>query len=258
MDQKDDDIKRAIDDIFGDDVIEIDTENKNEKTDDIQDELSHTALNIPVVNDEDVSIPEISLTQKTSDVNKDEENSDEEAVSSQTISESKNDHRNKRIFIYFVIVFIIGLVLIYLIINYLNGKERVINCSYSAEDTGYKVTDEYKITYKNSKIIYVEQVYDYTAKTDEYKEQVGYVKDEKLPVIINSNGMDGFTYTYETNDSFFKVMGYLDFTLFDYDKINKIDQNVTPISYFKINSKMTLDDLKASLEDQGYVCSNSD
>ncbi len=252
MDQKDKDIKRAIDDIFGDDVIEIDSENNTLKSDEKQSELSHTALNIPVVND-DVSIPEMDNAFKTNDINENKEIKNETNLS-ETTSKSK---KNKRIIIYLILGIIIAFVLVFVIINYVIGKEKTIICSYFAEDAGYKVTDEYKITHKKNKIIYVEQEYDYTAKTQEYKEQVGYVKEEKLPVIINSNGMDGFTYTYETNDSFFKVMGYLDFALFDYDKINKIDQKVTPISYFKISSDMTFNDLKDSLENQRYVCSDN-
>ena len=157
-----------------------------------------------------------------------------------------------------MIGFIIGLALIYVIVSYLNGKERVINCSYQAEDAGYRVTDEYKITYVNDDVTYVEGVYNYTAKTDEYKQEVAYVKEEKLPVIINSNGMKGFTYIYETNDTFFKVSSYLDFTLFNYDEIGKINQEVTPISYFDINSKMSVNDLRTLFEDQGYVCNVSE
>ena len=48
--------------------------------------------------------------------------------------------------------------------------------------------------------------YKYTALTDEYKQQIEYVKNEKLPAIVNSNGMDGFTYIYEASDDYFLVV----------------------------------------------------
>lgn len=252
MDEKDNDIKQAIDDIFGDDVIEIESSNDTLKEENKDENLSATSLNIPINTDVDIDakIPEIN--DSTMEVNN-ENNLDNPAEE----KESSSNASNKRIFIYFIIGFVVGLILIYVIINFVIGKEKVVNCAYSAEDKGYKVTDEYKIRYKNDEILYVESVYSYTAKTDEYKPQIEYVKDEKLPVIINSNGMSGFTYVYETSENFFKVSGYLDFTLFDYKKINKIDQKVIPISYFTINSKPSFKVLKKSLEKEGYVCTIS-
>lgn len=262
MDQKDKDIKRAIDDIFGDDVIEINVANNIIQNSD----ESNASLNDGTPNDMDVLTSEKAIANEN--IQKDNEvyslpeinnQKDNEVSNSQEVNEkSKNIFYNKRIIIYFVIGFIIGLALIYVIVSYLNGKERVINCSYQAEDAGYRVTDEYKITYVNDDVTYVEGVYNYTAKTDEYKQEVAYVKEEKLPVIINSNGMKGFTYIYETNDTFFKVSSYLDFTLFNYDEIGKINQEVTPISYFDINSKMSVNDLRTLFEDQGYVCNVSE
>ena len=69
--------------------------------------------------------------------------------------------------------------------------------------------------------------------------------------------MSGFTYIYETSENFFKVSGYLDFTLFNYDKISKINQSITPISYFKIEPKQSFKELYKNLEKQGYVCTIS-
>ena len=243
MDEKDSDVKRALDDIFGDDIIEID----------------------PAINDEE-PIEEIIEINKE-ELNDEKKESKVEEIKEETITEEKdislidNEKQeksfNKKIFIYFILGFIIGLVFIYFIVNYSSEKEKIVNCSYQAEDTGYKVTDEYKITYKKDNVIYVESIYNYTAKTDEYKNQIEYIKDEKLPIIINSNGMSGFTYTYETSENFFKVFGYLDFTLFDYDKISKINQSVTPISYFNISSKQSFNELTKKLEKEGYVCIKS-
>lgn len=241
MDEKDSDVKRALDDIFGDDVIEINTETNIDNKEQLDKNLSNALQDVI-----DSEFVEPSLLE-------------EDNVKDEPILDSKENESsfNKKILIYFIVGFVIGLVLIYFIVNYFNGKEKVVNCSYQAEDVGYKVTDEYKITYKNDNILYVESVYNYIAKNDEYKTQIEYIKKEKLPVIINSNGMSGFTYIYETSENFFKVSGYLDFTLFNYDKISKINQSITPISYFKIESKQSFKELSKNLEKQGYVCTIS-
>lgn len=251
MDEKDSDIKRAIDDIFGDDVIEIGSGKDTIKSEYTDGDLSTTSLNIPLTSSAASSVPEIN--DYTPEINNDENKEENKPAN----DEKDGKSFNKRIIIYFIIGFVIGFVLIYVIIRFVIGREKIVNCAYSAEDLGYKVTDEYKIKYKNDTILYVESVYNYIAKTDEYKAQIEYVKDEKIPVIINSNGMSGFTYVYEASESFFKVMGYLDFTLFDYKKINKMDQKVAPISYFNINSNPSFKALKKDLEKEGYVCTVS-
>ena len=69
--------------------------------------------------------------------------------------------------------------------------------------------------------------------------------------------MPGFTYTYETSDNYVKVNGYLDFTLFNYDEIEKINQEAMPLSYFKISRDMTYKTLKVNLEKQGYKCTTT-
>ncbi len=163
----------------------------------------------------------------------------------------------KKIIPYVIGILVIILILLYLLISNFITKKRVVSCSFVAEDTGYKIVDEYKITYSQNKIKYIESVYNYTVKTDEFKSQIEYIKNEKLPVIINSNGMPGFTYIYETNDNFFELSGYLDFELMEFDKIDKIDKKVNPITYFDINSKITYKDLQKELSSKGYVCTAS-
>ena len=170
---------------------------------------------------------------------------------------NKNFFSLKRIIIYFVVGFLIGFVLIYVLVNYVFGVSKVTVCSQSAKDVGYEYTDEYKITYKKDKILYVESDYNYKALTDEFKSQINYVKDEKLLAVINSNGMPGFTYVYEVSDDHFKVNGYLDFELINFDKVDDINQDLMPISYFKIDSKLTYSSLISNLEDEGYKCTPS-
>lgn len=69
--------------------------------------------------------------------------------------------------------------------------------------------------------------------------------------------MPGFTYLYENSDDYFKVNGYLDFELFDYEQIDGLNQESTPISYFKIDSNLTFEKLKSNLEENGYQCTSS-
>lgn len=177
-------------------------------------------------------------------------------ISKNTIKDDKSF--NKKIIIYITLGIILGLIVVFILVNFVFGIEKKELCTSVAEDTGYKYTDEYKITYKKNKINYVESTYTYTALNSEYKEQIKYVSDDKLRAVINSNGMPGFTYTYETSDDYVKVNGYLDFTLFNYDEIEKINQEAMPLSYFKISRDMTYKTLKNDLEKNGYKCTITD
>ena len=69
--------------------------------------------------------------------------------------------------------------------------------------------------------------------------------------------MKGFTYLYEVSDSYFKVNSYLVYDLFEFDKINKIDQKNMPICYFKITSDKSVKKLKNELINKGYTCNLS-
>lgn len=185
-----------------------------------------------------------------------------EASSSKDVLSSKNTIKddksfNKKIIIYIALGMVLGLIVVFILVNFVFGIEKKELCTSSAEDTGYKYTDEYKITYKKNKINYVESTYTYTALNSEYQEQIKYVSDDKLRAIINSNGMPGFTYTYETSDNYVKVNGYLDFTLFNYDEIEKINQEAMPLSYFNISRDMTYKTLKTNLEKEGYKCTTT-
>ena len=277
--KEDKDVKSALDDIFGPDFIEIDTSKTNEEDNinkenelieeknsndfsAILSEENNKLSNKTYVDDSktlekksDKIENDLIIKEKKEDINLN--NITKEEPKNSDLNIDKKDNFNKKIIIFFVVGFILGIALIYLIVNYVQNKTYVVNCSSSAEDVGYKYTDEYKITYKQDEIINVEGVYTYTALTDEYKPQVNIIKEDKSHAIINSNGMPGFTYTYEISDDYLKVNSYLDFTLFDYKKINKIDQDLMPISYFKIYDDMTFSSLKKDLEKQGYKCVSS-
>lgn len=196
--------------------------------------------------------PENNLTIENNEIS----SSKNALISKNTIKEDKAF--NKKIIIYIALGAILGLIAVFILVNFVFGVEKKELCTSVAEDTGYKYTDEYKITYKKNKINYVESTYTYTALNSEYKEQIKYVSDDKLRAVINSNGMPGFTYTYETSDNYVKVNGYLDFTLFNYDEIEKINQEAMPLSYFKISRDMTYKTLKNDLEKNGYKCTITD
>lgn len=198
------------------------------------------------------SYPENNLTIENNEAS----SSKDALINKNTIKDDKSF--NKKIIIYIALGAILGLIVVFILVNFVFGVEKKELCTSTAEDTGYKYTDEYKITYKKNKINYVESTYTYTALNSEYKEQIKYVSDDKLRAVINSNGMPGFTYTYETSDDYVKVNGYLDFTLFNYDEIEKINQEAMPLSYFKISRDMTYKTLKNDLEKNGYKCTITD
>lgn len=198
------------------------------------------------------SYPENNLTIENNEASSNKD----VLISENTIKDDKSF--NKKIIIYIALGAVLGLIVVFILVNFVFGIEKKELCTSVAEDTGYKYTDEYKITYKKNKINYVESTYTYTALNDEYKEQIKYVSDDKLRAVINSNGMPGFTYTYETSDDYVKVNGYLDFTLFNYDEIEKINQEAMPLSYFKISHDMTYKTLKNDLEKNGYKCTITD
>lgn len=197
------------------------------------------------------SYPENNLTIENNEAS----SSKDVLTSTNTIKDDKSF--NKKIIIYIALGMVLGLIVVFILVNFVFGIEKKELCTSTAEDTGYKYTDEYKITYKKNKINYVESTYTYTVLNSEYQEQIKYVSDDKLRAIINSNGMPGFTYTYETSDNYVKVNGYLDFTLFNYDEIEKINQEAMPLSYFKISRDMTYKTLKTNLEKEGYKCTTT-
>lgn len=307
MDNKDKDLKKALDDIFGSDFIEIDVKEKKEKenkqdaflffTDDSQEDFNKKAIkevpkkdennNLNVDSTSSVSLSNnlkelTNLSDNKDDINKQNKNEEfiipKEKDSNKIIPNktqqapnipdvikennedkkkkhgNKNPFSSKKIIIWFIVCFLIGITLIYLIVNFGFGVEKVMNCHQSAKDVGYEYTDEYKITYKKNEILYIESSYTYNALNDEYKNQIEFIKNERLPVVINTNGMDGFTYVYEVSDDSFKVNGYLDFSLFNFNEIDKINQDLMPISYFKFDSKTTYKSLISNFEKEGYEC----
>ena len=241
----DDNLEKALDDIFGNDFLEIDLGENNEPTNNIDDLLESK-------DEEDKEVDVIA--------NKDDfilDSNETNNVANNLEPKKKKSSKNIFVYLFIILIIVVAAILIIYLPNYFNNKEYVTNCSYKVSDKGYVITDEYKITYMKGKIKYLDGMYKYTALNDEYKAQIEFVSKEKLPIIINSNGMPGFTYVYELSDDYFSVNSYLDFTMFDYNIIDKNNNDTNPISYIPINSKTTYKSLINNFKKNGYICTKS-
>ncbi|MEG2351273.1 MAG: hypothetical protein RSA10_03905 [Bacilli bacterium] len=166
-------------------------------------------------------------------------------------------HKSKNIINIFIYVFLIIITVVFIIYNVINlnvSNDKTMVCSLKVEDGGYKVTDEYEFNYVKDKITYASGLYIYHAKTDEFRKQVEIIKSEKTKVIINSNGMSGFTHNLESSNDTLKVNSYYDFELINFNAVDKNNNKVKPLSYIDITSKTTLDSMKKNLEKSGYEC----
>lgn len=290
MDKKDDELQKALDDIFGDSIttnktnnekiigseeelkepldieeITVDKNTYETKEQKINNEEFEKTLLLPINEEKENGLV---MEQNTEEKEKkdveetvldslaEDKNNESEEIVSEPSNEESSISINKFI-IYFLIGILIGFVVIYLLLNSGNKKTMVSNCSFSVEDANYKINEEYKITYNKNNINFVEGSYLFKAKTEEYKNQVEFIKKDKIPVIINSNGMSGFTYMYETTSDSFKVNLYLDYEKFNKEKIKEIDQEITPISFFEIKTEKNYDNLIKTLENKGFNCTKS-
>ena len=272
MKDKDKNIEEAIDNIFGEDVLTINTDSDDSNDND----LSKTSLNIYNYENSDIDLSKLDDETKNQlendhealdnyDTN-DEKNADEQNESNNVMSldsssdddievEKQTDLNGKRKGILIILLCAILLVIVILTLFIYNlNCEKNVSCVYSVNDKNFVLSDTVKITYKKDKISYVNSNYSYAAITKDFKDQIDNIRQEKIPVIVNSNGMKGFTYILNEENDKFSITSSLDFTSFDYDEISKIDQKTKPISYFEIDSNLTYKKLKNILEKQGYTC----
>lgn len=275
MKDKDKNIEEAIDNIFGEDVLTINTDSDDSNDND----LSKTSLNIYNYENSDIDLSKLDDETKNQlendhealdnyDTN-DEKSTDEQNESNNVMSldsssdddievEKQTDLNGKRKGILIILLCAILLVIVILILFIYNlNCEKNVSCVYSVNDKNFVLSDTVKITYKKDKISYVNGNYSYAAITKDFKDQIDNIRQEKIPVIVNSNGMKGFTYILNEENDKFSITSSLDFTSFDYDEISKIDQKTKPISYFEIDSNLTYKKLKNILEKQGYTCKKS-
>lgn len=243
-DSSDKNLQEALDDIFGTDFIEIDME-ENNKTQNHKDSNDSKAEEKKQTEKKEQVEKPVTITKKIK--------------KKKTFKKNNNSLGNKAPYILSLIVLLVIILALGIVgvVKYYSNKIYVANCSYKATTNDFELTDEYKITYLKNQIQYLEGKYNFRAKTDDYKNQIDVIREEKLPVIINSNGMSGFTYIYELGTDFFSVDSYLDFLKFDYNIIDKNDNKNNPISYIPLNSKTTYKSLIKNLEKDGYICTKS-
>lgn len=168
-------------------------------------------------------------------------------------TESSTPKKNNKMFYLILGAIFIAILIVVLCVLSINCEKKT-SCSYAVNDTNYKISDTYEIKHKKNKILYVNGKYAYEAKTKDFESQINIIRQEKIPVMVNSNAMKGFTYMLDEGNDKFSITSSLDFTSFDYNEISKIDQKTKPISYFEIDSNLTYEKLKNTLEKQGYTC----
>ena len=283
MNNDEDKLKEALDDIFGTDFIDIKTSDNNLATDskNSTNEISFDDMLVSIedslktdvsVDNQDMPTP-IFLNSSKEDQTEEnnipnnldnpEDSEIKKVTSYETIDGDVSDTdigKKKSNFKFLIVISIILLIVasaVFFLIKYDNSIEKKEYCYYEATDTGYKNTDSYLITHIGNKITYVEGVYEYIALTDEFKSQIDVIKDEKLAVIINSYGISGYTHMYEISDNSIKINSYYDVLLFDSEITDKNDDKLRPLSYINLKTNTKFVDLKKDLESKGYTCSYS-
>lgn len=249
-----------------------DSENKEETSSvddfDIKEEDNDKVLNF-MPNNFDNKDKNTSLDESFDKENKDDLNdivntnlepaSDEDITSSYESyntpveTESNTPKKNNKMLYLILGAIFVSILIVVLCILSINCEKKT-SCSYAVDDSNYKITDTYEIKHKKNKILYVNGKYAYEAKTKDFENQISIIRQEKIPAMVNSNAMKGFTYILDEGNDRFSITSSLDFTSFDYNEISKIDQKTKPISYFEIDSNLTYEKLKNILENQGYTC----
>lgn len=254
MHKKDDNLKDALDEIFGDDFIEVDTGDKIEENAPLIDRAIFTDYELEEEKQEQLKRSNIATDNiKQIPVNNKANNN---TPNKKNIPKKEHTKRKYKPFILIILTIIMVLLISLVVYIIVFGIEKTTICELKAKDTGYNFSDSYIITYKKNNIMKIKSSYVYNATDSEFTEQVKFVKESKLPVVINSNGMSGFTYMVEESDNSFKVNGYLDFEKMNFKEVDKQDYDLFPITYEKINSKTTYNGFVNKLKKQGYICKN--
>lgn len=283
---KDEDISRAIDDLFDDGelnnsvVYEENVENLtiNDNIKEISDENINTnAIIEPViteeVKDEKENIPNDVIAKSDDAINTGNAISIEETKKEElpTFSASINNDNNNlntnikkensnnkiKIILYFLIGFVIGTIILILVNMQSSDQTKKTVCTYQDMKEEYNLVDEYVIEYKKNNITYITGKYSYKAKIESFNAEVERLRNEKLDVIINGNGIDGIVHGFEVSEDTLSIESYYDFEKIDFKAIDKIDYNVNPISYIELNSNLKYDKLIKDLEKKEYKCINS-
>lgn len=291
MSKKNEDVKAAIDAIFEDDFIEIkktdetptesnitfsDYEDEEEKEitthedndisnndsyveednnkiqDNIDDDVNNDNINNDYYNEEPIFLTKQSKKDKIFNSIK-KENILKNFNKDNIIRKFNKDNILYTLGIIGIISLVIVLVITIFVVVF--GVKKNVKCVSKATDEGYSFMETYEITYKKNDIIRIKSIYRYEATSADFLEQVQFVKKDKVPVVVNSNGMKGFNYIIEEKDDAFEVTGYLDFKEMDFTEVDKVDKKLFPISYIDFDSKTTYKDMEKSLKKKGFTCS---
>lgn len=278
------DVEKALEELFGE---SFDEEKKaSENNQDVKEDNNNTvkfedgneSVVIPVFKDKEelnlINEDNVNIDFSNIDDEKDNQfvntNNKDEKVSSNTYISimtkpnnndkkniNNNNNKNVNSIMIVSIILVICFIVSIAVILFNTNSEQIVSCSYSAKDNGFKITDEYIIAHKSGNLTFIQGEYEYVATSEETKSQIEVIKESKLPVIINSNGMPGFTHTYEISNDFIRIYSYYDITQMDFKKIDKNNDEITPISYINLKSTTTYDNLTKNLKKQGYKCIKS-
>lgn len=243
MDNSDKELKTALDEVFGDDIIELDA-NDNEKIN-LMD-----ADYFKKKSQQQLFFEKIKLIINKNAVKEEPLNSSEPV---------KIDVKEtyKRYIMGIVIIIAVLMFILFIVSIFTNNDTKVTTCTTNVEEAGYKISEEYKVSYVKNKIKKVEGKYNYIAKTDDFKKQVEVMKNEKVSVLINSNGINGFKYDYEFDEKSLTFNTILNYDEIDFNVIKNVDQIVTPISFITIDKKRKFNQLEEELVKKGFTCVSS-
>ena len=216
----DDDVSKAIDDIFGNDFIELSVSNEESKPSEMKYE------NIVITSTDKLSNHEKSLdainnvsSLKDNHNDNENENSDKQSVLKMVNTDKRFDSKTA---ILVLLLCILGsIIMVYILTKSEVNEESSVVCYQKIQTNDYDSTDEYVLNHFKDKLTYVSGTYVYKAKTENTINNIKEIKKDKLDVIINSNGIDGFTHTYEEGEESVLINSYYDMGLIDFSKIKE-------------------------------------
>ena len=261
MDNKKSEVEKALEDLFDEPFLTIEEEKKikennnatsyDDKYEDGDDNTMHTYEDYEEKQEDVLENDDIKNKEET--IANNDVDDDRIVFSNPKVVEEDKKESNKYIF-YMILALVFMFSVVTCVVIYITNKEQVTRCTFKAFDSGYKIKDEYTIAHKNGNLTYVQGKYKYTALTDEFKAELENVKKEKIPVIVNSNGMPGFTHSIQTTDEYVMVDSYYDITKINFKEVDKIDYDVAPVSYITLKSTTTYKKIINELNKKAYIC----
>lgn len=245
----DDDVSKAIDDIFGNDFIELSVSNEQLESSKIENE------NIAINEIDKLDEPKKSLDNVNTDSSLMDNHNSTKTSEDQSISKTVNTDKNldfKTVILILLLCILASMIMVFFLTKNETAEENSFVCYKKIQTNDYDSTDEYILNHSKDKLTYVSGTYVYHAKTENAINNINAIKEDKLNVIINSNGIDGFTHTYEEGENSVLINSYYDMELIDFSKIKK--DEIKKLSYLKLTPKMKASDLRKLLENEGYTC----